>query len=65
MKSVVRFKVGNERSIYFLSDQWLHQCILKEKYPQLYYLSTNQGSTVVDVLSNACRSTILSWIINL
>jgi len=33
MKIVIQFKVGNGRIIYFLSDQWLHQCILKETYP--------------------------------
>jgi hypothetical protein len=53
MKSVIQFKVGNERNIHFWSDQWLHQCIMKEKYPQLYHLSADQGSIIADVLSNA------------
>ena len=53
MKSIIHFKVGNERNIHFWSNQWLHQCIMKENYPQLYYLLANQGSIIADVLSNA------------
>jgi len=38
---------------------------LKEKYPQLYYLSANQCSIIADILGNACGTTNLSCIRNL
>ncbi|XP_026442924.1 uncharacterized protein LOC113342676 [Papaver somniferum] len=55
----VQFKAGNDETVRFWEDQWLHEGILSYLYPNLYQLSILKGASIKQCCSTSLSS--FSW----